>query len=81
MTLNREPGVKYARCPKCRCEYLSVIEAHEEIGFTDFALHEVSGQRIYPSVPFWFEPGSPIRVDMECSRCGHAWRSRRIVST
>lgn len=77
--LDPEPGVKYARCPKCRGRYLSIIETHEEIGWTDFALHEVSGTRVYPAGPFWFDPGDSIRVDMECSACGHLWRSRRKV--
>lgn len=79
MSLDTEPGVRYARCPKCRGKYLSIIEVHDEIGWTDFALHEVGGKFVYPSTGFYFEAGDPTRVEMECSGCGHQWRSRRRV--
>jgi hypothetical protein len=55
------------------------METHEEHGRTDFAQHEVYGGQIYPASDFYFEPGDPVRVDMECGDCGHQWRSRRTV--
>ena len=55
------------------------METHEEHGRTDFAQHEVYGGQVYPASDFYFEPGDPVRVDMECGDCGHQWRSRRTV--
>ena len=71
--------VAFARCPRCGGTYLSIMETHEEHGRTDFAQHEADAGLIYPAGDFYFEPGDPVRVEMECGDCGHQWRSRRRV--
>jgi len=70
----------YARCPRCGSTTLAIIETHEETGRTDFAQHEVFDGAIMPAGEFYFAPGDPVRVEMECGDCGHEWRSRRVVA-
>ena len=74
-------AVTYAKCHKCGSTHLSILETHEESGWTDFAQHEVNGGAILPAGPFFFEAGDPVRVEMECGGCGHQWRSRRVVGS
>lgn len=71
--------MRYARCPRCGCAEVSLIETHEEIGMTDFARHEVGDGYVIPAGEFDFSPGDPVRLDGRCADCGHEWRMRRTV--
>ena len=70
----------YARCPQCGAsDGLVLTEVYELFGQTDPGRHEVRAGVIIPAGDFVFNPGDPVRVEMECNGCGHCWRSRRTV--
>lgn len=70
---------KVARCPKCRGTILILTEVHEESGETDPGEHVVEDGMIFPASAFWFSAGDPTAVFLECTDCGHQWRTLRVV--
>ena len=65
------------KCPKCRGEFLSLIEIHEEFGKTDPGEILIDGGSLIPPSEFLFSVGDPVLVLIECAECGHEWRPRR----
>lgn len=75
-------ATKCVRCPKCRGDQISVIEITEVIGGSDFGVVTVDEHdNIFPASDFMFEIGDIVRVDLECGKCKHYWRSRRSVGS
>lgn len=72
-------AVKIRRCPKCRCESLSIHETHEEHGVTDFGRVVIEDGALLPPSDFWFSAGEPTSVRLTCGDCGHRWASRLPV--
>lgn len=73
------------RCPKCKnATELALIEVHDEVGKTDFGVIRFDGfGNAVPPSDFWFEPGDPTAVYVECGQCLHVWKprgSRAVVS-
>lgn len=74
-------SVELRGCPRCGSTELAVHEDHVEHGVTDPGPVYVRDGVLVLSEPFYFAPGDPIRVDLECSDCLHRWRSRWPVGS